>query len=110
MKTIKQWLETLPEPYRSQALENWDGESRKVKSSSAAIGSAFKWWKSPEGIKYWENFYYLLSKQDREDKLSMAKLSNRELAETIYSEIKWMGGDSDNEPIEAIEQILNQHR
>lgn len=57
MKTIKEWLSELPEPYRGQALANYDplfaGVSRQVPDLSTAISSAFEWNKTTEGIDYW---------------------------------------------------------
>jgi hypothetical protein len=62
-KTIKEYLETLPEPYRSQALKN----TYKIHLDEAgkdsvghALKSAFFWESSPEGHDYWENFYHSL--------------------------------------------------
>jgi hypothetical protein len=55
MKTIKEWLEELPEPYRSQALENTgdsDGEM-EVKSLVTALECAFLWISSSQGYHYW---------------------------------------------------------
>ena len=56
MKTIRQWLEELPDPYRTQALENI-----RVKevldlpelSFSVALRSAFTWDATPQGYDYW---------------------------------------------------------
>lgn len=54
--TIKQHLETLPEPYRAQALKNCKhtyilkGRSRTL---ALALYYAFDWDQSPEGRKYW---------------------------------------------------------
>lgn len=56
MKTIRQWLEELPEPYRTQALENI-----RVKevlglpelSFEVALRSAFTWDATPQGYDYW---------------------------------------------------------
>lgn len=65
MKTIKKWLETLPEPYRSQALKNFENdhdykeyinESRSELSS--ALNWAFHWDQTPEGKEYWSKLYY----------------------------------------------------
>lgn len=65
MKTVKEWLEGLEEPYRSQAFENVEELNvhpggvlfaREESLSSALIG-AFDWGKSPQGHKYWENIY-----------------------------------------------------
>lgn len=61
MKTIKEWLNDLPEPYKSKALFNFYTYqdklgieiTSKVSGLPAAINSAFSWADSPEGAKYW---------------------------------------------------------
>jgi hypothetical protein len=54
-KTIREWLEELPEPYRSQALANRSERTDPVKADTQAdaVGMAFDWGSSPEGGKYW---------------------------------------------------------
>lgn len=59
-KTIKEWFETLPEPIRSQAMENTDDETLKIKESALhmAIQGAFAWYKTSEqgqGWEYWNH-------------------------------------------------------
>lgn len=55
MKTIKEWLEELPEPYRTQALENVSeySLSQKDESLSEALKGAFTWIFTPQGHYYW---------------------------------------------------------
>lgn len=55
MKTIKQWLNELPEPYRSQALENADTNVLNSKGISliGCLMEAFNWHKSTQGFEYW---------------------------------------------------------
>ena len=54
-KTIKEWLEELPEGYRERALNNL----RKVAinwhepTMVGAITGAFLWVESPEGLDFW---------------------------------------------------------
>jgi hypothetical protein len=63
MKTIKEYLEELPEPWRSQALENCDPDNMqkdRCTSQRSALMSAFIWSKSPEGKRYWNDFYRTL--------------------------------------------------
>lgn len=56
-KTIRQWLEELPEPYRSQAMENYDEDfyppSMIVFNHVEALEVAFNWEYSSQGWKYW---------------------------------------------------------
>lgn len=58
MKTIEQWLNELPEPYRSQALENVDEQQKKMMCVNilSAI-DIFIWSKTKQGHKYWEKIY-----------------------------------------------------
>lgn len=67
-KTIEQWFNELPEPYRSQALENtlnqWGEKRLKVHESSIkdALLGGFIWKDTPkeQGQDYWRNFYITL--------------------------------------------------
>ena len=62
MKTIKEWLEELPEPYRTRAIEN-TGEKRLsmyAVSLPEAIAGAFAWIDSPQGDIYWIDVYRTL--------------------------------------------------
>ena len=54
-KTIKEWLKELPEPFRTQALNNADKIQLKEKaySLSQSVAGAFLWEKSNEGSDYW---------------------------------------------------------
>lgn len=69
MKTIREWLEELPEPYRTQAIDNYENpECNMYKSEDCtisepipknlvdAISEAFIWCDTPEGFNYWVNF------------------------------------------------------
>ena len=60
MKTITEWLRTLPEPYRSQALNQPEEirfeylpHSETVAALHTAIDFAFSWRKTDQGKKYW---------------------------------------------------------
>ena len=60
-KTIKEWYEELPEPYRTQAITNCETQSPKgydilnsfSQCKSRAIAQGFFWQTSPEGEEYW---------------------------------------------------------
>ena len=99
-KTIKQWLEELPEPYRSQALENMS-ENSEVESLCIAIMKAFDWDESPQGSKYWLSVY----------NGGFPKLkSNREIAEEIWDEIASLLVDSEHlDYTDEIEAVLNKY-
>ena len=60
--TIAGWLNTLPEPYRTQALENMDEDGGDCEADNAvqAVNRAFWWGSSPEGYDYWNNFHQTL--------------------------------------------------
>lgn len=60
MKSAKEWLETLKEPYRSRALKNYDPDfvlGKTIENLSSAILRSFSWRKSSEGSKYWDDIY-----------------------------------------------------
>lgn len=61
MKTIKEWINELPEPYRSQALKYetiyWNSKSMTKKS---ALTVAFLWDDTNESFDYWEKLYLSL--------------------------------------------------
>lgn len=60
MKTIREWLSELPEPYKGQALANATDagtiDETDYYSLSDALTSAFDWTKGPteHGYDYWE--------------------------------------------------------
>lgn len=59
LKTVEQWLNTLPEPYRTQALNNVNTERlcSNAYDVSEAIMKAFFWYDSTEGFHYWNDFH-----------------------------------------------------
>ena len=56
-KTIKQWLNTLNEPYKTKALQqtNKDRLKEKVDSLIIALYKMFVWEDSVEGDEYWRD-------------------------------------------------------
>lgn len=65
MKTIKEWFETLEEPYRTEAINNTEGKKLNSKQFSL-IGSleiAFIWQESLQKQEYWEGLYLSLKKE-----------------------------------------------
>jgi hypothetical protein len=54
-KTIKQWLNTLKEPYKTKALQqtNKDILKEKVIGLEDAMYKMFDWESSEEGLNYW---------------------------------------------------------
>lgn len=63
-QTIKEWLEELPEPYRTQALTNARPDRLTIKRTSitSAIDNAFSWSDSQEGHVYWSKLNNILRK------------------------------------------------
>lgn len=59
MKTIKEWLETLEEPYRSQAIKNTEESLLPIERESLddAIIKAFTWSDTEEGFNHWNALY-----------------------------------------------------
>lgn len=55
--TVRGWLETLPEPYRSQAIENCEWLDRECHSQRQAI-HAFVWKDSPQHEEHWVDAYF----------------------------------------------------
>lgn len=61
----KEWLSELPEPYRTQALDNLNPhmdvkhvEITHVRSMSEAISNGIKQWQAtPQGFDYWRDAY-----------------------------------------------------
>ena len=60
MKPILQHLEELPEPYRTQAIENYENPELEFPKRKAACKTvmdalevAFDWERSPQGNDYW---------------------------------------------------------
>jgi hypothetical protein len=58
-KTIREWFEELPEPYRSQALINMNtgAENLITDSRAEALEMGFTWRDTVEGRGYWDSFY-----------------------------------------------------
>ena len=68
MKTISEYLDELPEPFKSKAIKNYTDfqstlkthgikEPHTATSKHGALSCAFSWIKSPEGFDYWNDLY-----------------------------------------------------
>jgi len=76
MKTYVEWFNELPEPYRTQALENARGgacahsnrysESDTFVSMASAITSTMHWSNTPQGHEYWNELYDRYYEKHRE--------------------------------------------
>lgn len=68
MKTIKEWLNEIPEPeIREAALRNMDLEYKDVERDclSDAIHASFSWGSSIEGVDFWRDFYNNLINENK---------------------------------------------
>lgn len=65
MKTIKKWLEELPEGYKELALANAKENvlNNKKDDMCDAISSSFIWSNSSQGRDFWENVYFHFSNE-----------------------------------------------
>lgn len=72
MKTIREWLEELPEPYRTQAIENYNNQEcnfnlrfglkeQEHNSLKDALFSAFAWGHTEQGYEHWRFFHDTLN-------------------------------------------------
>jgi hypothetical protein len=69
-KTVEQWLQELPEPYRGQALENAEAYGRlhmKCSNIHQAVDGSFSWASSPQGQDYWLGFSNTIGKGGGDD-------------------------------------------
>lgn len=52
-KTIREWFEELPEPYRSEAIDNCKRCDNEEVSLPDALQAGFNWSTSKQGHSYW---------------------------------------------------------
>jgi len=55
--TVRGWLETLPEPYRTSAIDQMNCENRVVETITDALLSFNEWSRTEEGNDFWQGFY-----------------------------------------------------
>ena len=70
MKTTREWIEDLDEPYRSEAIKNTPIKVLKLKehiSQSKALLDAFVWEDTPQGHDYWSDLHELISKKEENE-------------------------------------------
>lgn len=58
-KTIYEWLQDLPQPYKREAVTNLtlDNAERLENNLPNALLKAFDWEKSPQGFEYWTYYH-----------------------------------------------------
>jgi len=68
-KTIEQWFQELPEPYRTKALENCTSpiDNEMVGSMMDALASGFLWQDTPEGEAYWDDVFLTIQANEFDD-------------------------------------------
>jgi hypothetical protein len=59
----RDWLNKLPQSYRSKALENWNGVDSSHINLPIALACAFDWEKSPQGRRYWNEIWNELNSE-----------------------------------------------
>lgn len=78
MKTIREWLSELPEPYRSKAVLNTS--KRILNSKSRTLGetliSAFSWEATTDGYEYWNDLWRRETSKDRKRKTDAPSFSS----------------------------------
>jgi hypothetical protein len=85
-KTIKEWLNLLPEPYKTQSLTNLNpdkGDIVKYHMEDALVG-AFTWETSLEGSSYWVEIT---------DKVFKGEIEPINDKEKVYEQIGWLLND-----------------
>lgn len=60
LKTAREWFETFPEPYRSQAMKNARDLKDTYDAAHKALSCEFVWDESPEGQDHWREFQFTL--------------------------------------------------
>lgn len=100
-RTITEWFNTLPEPYRSQALANHDmsyidyPEDGRADSLDEAIFLGFDWSETTEGRRYWTKAWH--------------SATNTEINEPKTALDKQEGGSHYQLPIQPIEYIVKNN-
>ena len=79
MKTIKQHLSELPEPYQSEALANMLPESSDYMQYTAhgAINRAFPWNRTKQGHMYWAVLHNALSRTYTPQEVELLRIFKR---------------------------------
>lgn len=63
-KTVRQWLETLPEPYRTSAIQQMKSSNRHVFTLTDAIIAFCAWHGTKEGNLFWHGLWAFVSSKD----------------------------------------------
>lgn len=93
-KTVREWLEELPEPYRSQAMDNLvKYPLPKSRTLFSNIGDAllygFDWDLTPQGFSYWHRIKHGI--------IIQAAPTERQTAEALLKEFKeWYNSEFDD--------------
>lgn len=63
-KPVLQWLGTLPEPYRSAAISQHDGDNRDVSRLWTALCYFRSWNETMEGYNFWSEVAYAVERKE----------------------------------------------
>lgn len=115
-KTIREWFEELPEPYRTQALKNAsvDKLGEESESLAKALFIAFVWMETREGLDYWDVLWLrAVTGESFEGTPDLATLVRAFLAakDELVREILDKGGsgyDAAEEKLETAEKALRE--
>lgn len=103
-KTVREWLEELPEPYRSQAIENLvkyplPRSKCFFKKMEDALLHGFDWDLTPQGFSYWHRVKH---------GIIVPPPSTRQQSEALLMEYEKFKHELPYEVKNPIEMFLNQ--
>lgn len=100
MKTIKEWVMTLPEDIREKALkyEKYDWNDKSL-SLAYAILEAFIWRETEEGTNYWRNIW---QRADSGDFAQKGASPNKTQVEQINEIMDWFDFDKVHRAMQAL--------
>lgn len=110
MKTPQQWAEHLPEPIRTEFLENIDPNysqyAKQCSSLSFAIILSFDWVTSKQGYAYWNNIYGGIVKSESEQ-ISNQPTREIQLLRDVETEVN-ISGIISNHTYSEIVKLLKE--
>lgn len=121
-----EWYKQLPEPYRTQAFENFKAQGKEDKECDEAYHAVdmFTWIDTLEGGDYWGDFYYKIKhmkiplvKQEEEVRENKHEMINQILInqivimEVLSRMTKYNAWEDElNEHIAQTNNLLNEER
>ena len=90
MKTVQEWMEELPEPYRTSGLNSMITPDEKFYSMYAAIHKGVNWSTTPEGNNQWHDLQESYrDTQPLTDEMSFEEKFNLLAAENEKTFLNW---------------------